>query len=149
MKTLMTFLLLAFTTLAAGSAEAAFKNEHWLKVKYYAYGGSGSGASAAQPASAVDSDIMSIDAGMVVDNCDVVVTSAVTGTITLGDDDDADGYATSTEITEASVGAYVGNGAYVTGGLSKYYASAGKEIKLDATTISAGAFAVACYGYKL
>jgi len=127
----------------------AFKNEEFVHVKYYAFGGSGSGNSASDPASPVDSDVLAIPAGTVVFGCDVVITAAVTGTITVGDDDDPDGYATSTEITEATPGAYSGNGAYLTGGLKKFYASAGKEVKLDQTTISAGSFAVVVRAYQL
>ena len=127
-----------------------FKNSEFIVVKHYEAGKSGSGASSLDPASPVDGDIVAILADCVVQGCDVIIKSAVTGTIAgVGDDDDADGFATSTEITEATPGIYVGNGAYLTGGIKKYYSAAGKEVKLDATSITAGSFAVVVRGYRI
>jgi hypothetical protein len=127
----------------------SFRHEEILAVKHYEFGASGSGNSSSDPASPVDGDIYAIPAGAVIYGCDVIVKSAVTGTITVGDDDDADGYATSTEITEGTAGVYPGNGAYITSSAKKYYAAAGKEVKLDQTTISAGSFAVVVRGYRI
>lgn len=124
-----------------------FKKEPLLHVKYFSFGASGSGASAADPASPVDGDIFAIPAGSVITGCDVIITSAVTGTIDIGDDDDADGFSATAGITEGTAGVYVGAGAYISSGAKKYYAAEGKEVKLDATTISAGAFRVAVHGY--
>lgn len=127
-----------------------FRNENVLKVKHYAYGGTGNGESANSAASAVDSDIMAIEAGTVIIGCDVIIKTAVTGSIDIGDDDDPDGFAATGAITEATPGIYVGAGDYCSAiTVRKYYASAGKEVKLDATTISAGSFAVVVYGYKI
>lgn len=125
------------------------KNSRFIHVKYYEFGASGSGDSSLDPASPVDSDILAIPASTIIEGVEVVISAAVTGTITVGDDDDADGFATSTEITEATPGAYAGNGAYLASNARKYYAAAGKEVKLDQTTISAGAFAVVVKGYRI
>ena len=125
------------------------KNKEFIHIKYYEFGASGSGQGPLDPASPVDSDILAIPAGAVIAGVEVVVSAAVTGTITVGDDDDADGFATSTEVTEGTIGAYAGNGAYLTSNARKYYAAAGKEVKLDQTTISAGAFAVVVKGYRI
>lgn len=126
-----------------------FKNEQLLVVKHYAFGASGSGNSSSDPASPVDGDIVAILADCVVESCDVIIKTAVTGSIDIGDDDDADGFAATAGITEATPGLYVGAGAYFGSGAKKYYAAAGKEVKLDATTISAGSFAVVVKGYRI
>lgn len=126
-----------------------FKNEQFLVVKHYEYGASGSGNSSSDPASPVDGDIVAILANAVIESCDVIIKSAVTGSIDVGDDDDADGFSATGGITEATPGIYVGAGAYLSGGIKKYYSAAGKEVKLDATTISAGSFAVALKGYRI
>lgn len=126
-----------------------FKNEQFLVVKHYEFGASGSGNSSSDPASPVDGDIVAILADAVVEGCDVIIKSAVTGSIDIGDDDDADGFAATAGITEGTAGVYVGAGAYLSSGAKKRYASAGKEVKLDATTISAGSFAVVIKGYRI
>lgn len=126
-----------------------FKNEQFLVVKHYEYGASGSGNSSSDPASPVDGDIVAILAGCVVESCDVIIKSAVTGDIDIGDDDDPNGFSATGGITEGTPGVYVGAGAYLTGGAKKYYSAAGKEVKLDATTISAGSFVVALKGYRI
>ena len=124
-----------------------FKKEPLLHVKYYSFGASGSGASASDPASPVDGDVIAIPVNAVISGCDVIITSAVTGTIDIGDDDDADGFAATAGITEGTPGLYVGAGAYLASGAKKYYSASTKEVKLDATTISAGAFTVVIHGY--
>jgi len=126
-----------------------FKNNQFLVVKHYAAGASGSGNSSADPASPVDSDVVAILADCVVENVDVIIKTAVTGSIDVGDDDNADGFAETAGITEATPGVYVGAGAYLTGGAKKLYLAAGKEVKLDATTITAGSFAVVVQGYRI
>jgi len=126
-----------------------FKNEQFLVVKHYEYGASGSGNSSSDPASPVDGDIVAILADCVIEGCDVIIKSAVTGSIDIGDDDDADGFAATAGITEGTPGVYVGAGAYLSGGAKKRYSAAGKEVKLDATTISAGSFAVVVKGYRI
>lgn len=127
----------------------AFKNEEFVHIKYYAFGGSGSGVSAADPASPVDSDVMVIDDGMVIENVDVLVTTTITGATQLdvGDDDDADGFVAAATLTAGNP--VVGAGAYLAAGAKKYYSAAGKEVKLDMTgTVTAGAFLVKVKGYK-
>jgi hypothetical protein len=126
-----------------------FKNEKFIAIKYYSFGATGTGNSSNDPAAPVDGDILAILANAVVEGVEVVITSSVTGTITVGDDDDADGFATSTEVVEGTVGAYAGNGAYLASNARKYYGAAGKEVKLDQTTITAGAFSVVVKGYRL
>lgn len=128
----------------------AFKNEEFLKVKYYAYGASGSGASAADPASPVDGDIMAIESGMVIEDVHVIVTTSITGATQLdvGDDDDQNGFVAAATLTAGQP--VVGAGAYLATGAKKYYSADGKEVKLDMTgTVSAGAFIVKVKGYKV
>lgn len=128
----------------------SFSHDQILKVKHYEYGASGSGNSASDPASPVDSDIMPILAGTVISGVDCIIKTAVTGTIDVGDDDDPNGYVATAGVTEATPGIYVGAGAYSADrATKKYYAAAGKEVKLDATTISAGSFAIVVYGYRI
>jgi hypothetical protein len=128
----------------------SFRNESVLAVKHYEFGATGSGNSSSDPASPVDGDIMAINAGTVISGADVIIKSAVTGTIDIGDDDDADGFCATAGITEGTAGIYVGAGAYSADrATKKYYAAAGKEVKLDATTVSAGSFAVVVYGYRI
>jgi len=126
-----------------------FKNQEFLVVKHYASGASGSGNSSLDPASPVDGDIVAILADCVIENVDVIIKTAVTGDINVGDDDDADGFAATAGITEATPGVYVGAGAYLTSGAKKRYAAEGKEVKLDVTTITAGSFAVKVKGYRI
>jgi hypothetical protein len=128
----------------------SFRNEQILAVKHYEYGATGSGNSSSDPASPVDGDIMPILAGTVIIGADCIIKSAVTGSIDVGDDDDADGFIATGAVTEATPGIYVGAGAYCSAiTVRKYYGSAGKEVKLDATTISAGSFAIVVYGYRV
>lgn len=126
-----------------------FKNQEFVAIKHYAAGASGSGNSSADPAAPVDGDVVAILADCVIENVDVIIKTAVTGSIDVGDDDDADGFAATADITEATPGVYVGAGAYLTGGAKKLYQAAGKEVKLDATTITAGSFAVKVKGYRI
>ncbi len=129
----------------------AFKNEQFVKMVYFAFGATGSGASAVDAKPIVDSDVMAIEPGMVITNVSVVVTTALTGTTQLdvGDDDDQNGFVAAATLTANAV--TTSNGAYLynTGAsLEKYYPSAGKEVKLDnATTNTAGAFVVVVKGY--
>lgn len=126
-----------------------FKNEQFLVVKHYEYGASGSGNSSSDPASPVDGDIVAILANAVVESADCIIKSAVTGSIDVGDDDDANGFIKTASVTEATPGIYVGDGDYLAAGIKKYYSAAGKEVKLDATTISAGSFAIVIKGYRI
>ena len=139
--------------LSAHVADAAqgAAGQLFMHRKCYAAGGTGSGASAGDPASAADSDVMAIPARSVIDQVQVVVTTAVTGSspqINVGDDDDPNGYVEDADVTEGSTGASIGSGAYPDAG-PKYYSATGKEVKFDAGgTISAGAFCIIVKGYR-
>lgn len=148
-----------------------FKNEEFKHVKYYAHGGlgDGSGKSADNAAAIVDGDVMTIEAGMVIEKCYLFIDTAITGTTVLevGDDDDPNGFILDQAANFATPGMYGWNaklaGAYLrveTAGATdaadiyvvpnaKYYAAAGKEVKLNITTAStAGAFRVVVEGMK-
>lgn len=131
----------------------SFKKESILKVKHYAAGGTGSGESASDPAGFSDADIMAILEGTVISGCDVIVTTAVTGSspqINVGDDDDQNGFVADADVTEGTPAVYIGAGAYIASGAKKYYSAAGKEVKLDVGgTLSAGAFKVVVHGYRV
>lgn len=151
----------------------AWKNEKFVKVAYYEHGGkgSGSGLDADNAHSiAADHDIMAIEAGMVIEKVYMLLDVAVTGTTNfdVGDDDDADGFLDSSlSVTLATPGMYGWDakfaGAYLriqTAGATdaadiyvvpnaKYYAAAGKEIKVDLTTAStAGKLRIVIEGMK-
>lgn len=127
----------------------AFKNDgRQTQRVYFAHGGTGSGngADAANALPIASGDLWAIPAGTVVENVYVVITSAISGSTALnvGDDDDADGYVPTASVTLGTAGMY-GNdpdesGAYGVdsgGGRShKYYAAAGKEVKLAVTGAS-------------
>lgn len=147
-----------------------FKNEKFRNVFYFEHGGKGnqSGMSVENAKPIVDTDIMSIQPGMVVEKVYVLIDTALTGTSNLdvGDDDDADGFVDgSLSVTLGTPGMYGWDaklaGAYLrvqTAGATdagdiyvvpsaKYYVAAGKEIKLDITTAStAGKFRVVVEG---
>lgn len=147
-----------------------FKNEKFINTFYFEHGGVGgmTGLSAENAKPIVDTDIMSIPAGMVVEKVYVIVDTAITGTTNLdvGDDDDADGFVDgSLSVTLGTPGMYGWDaklaGAYLrvqTAGATdaadiyvvpaaKYYSAEGKEIKLDVTTAStAGKFRVVVEG---
>lgn len=148
-----------------------FKNEKFHHVKYYAHGGLGdrSGNSADNAAAIADSDVMAIDGEMLIEKCYLRITTAITGTTALvvGDDDSANGFILDQAANLGTPGLYSwdakGAGAYLriqTAGAtdaadiyvvpnSKYYAAAGKEVKLDVTTASsAGAFEIHVEGFK-
>lgn len=131
----------------------SFKNESILKVKHYAAGASGSGESSSDPAGFSAGDIMPILADSVITGCEVIVTTAVTGSspqINVGDDDDADGFVADANVTEGTPGVYNGAGAYIASSAKKYYSAAGKEVKLAlGGTLSAGAFKVVVHGYRV
>jgi len=120
-----------------------------LHVVHYAHAGTGNG-SAGSPKPIVDSDIIAIPAGFVVEGVDVVVTAAVTGSTQLdvGDDDDQNGFVAAATLTLNALS--VGAGAYLASGAKKYYSAVGKEVKLDMTgASSAGAFKVILKGYRV
>jgi hypothetical protein len=157
--------------LFASPAFAQFKNEPFTVVRYVAHGGTGSGETAQSPAALADGDLWAIPAGAVITKAYFVLDTAITGTTNLdvGDDDDPDGYVDgSLSITLATPAMYGWDvklaGAYLrvqTAGATdaadiyvvpnaKYYAAAGKEVKLDTTTAStAGAGRVVVEGFML
>ena len=165
MKTVMyaiAVLLLAQPVFAAQFSKAKFQN-----VVYFAHGGAGNGASASNPKPLVDADVMDLEAGMVVERVYVIVDTPLAGTSALqvGDDDDADGFVPNAALTLGSAGLYgysaAAAGVYLvqtaSGGTdnynapaAKYYAAAGKEVKLDVTgASSAGALRLVVEGYKV
>jgi len=147
-------------------------NEKFRKTFYFEHGGKGglTGLDDANAKTIVDTDLMAIEAGMVIEKVYVIVDTAITGTTNLdvGDDDDADGFVDgSLSVTLGTPGMYGWDaklaGAYLrvqTAGATdagdiyvvpnaKYYAAAGKEVKLDVTTAStAGKFRVIVEGSK-
>lgn len=172
MNRIMAFVLSLFSFMAlslpALGGVLGPAGEKFVAVKYYAYGGTGSGESASNPASVTDQDVMAIPAGTLIEKVYVIVDTAITGTTNLdvGDDDDADGFVDgSLSVTLGTPGMYGWNakvgGAYLrveTAGATdaadiyvvpaaKFYSAAGKEVKLDVTTANtAGAFRVVVEG---
>ena len=147
-----------------------FAGKRFVKISYLAPGGSGS-ATGDTPNNALalaDADLWAIPAGTLIDKAYVRITTAITGTTNLdvGDDDDADGFIDgSLSVTLGTAGLYgydaKNAGAYLriqTAGATdaadiyvvpsaKFYAAAGKEVKLDTTTAStAGAAFVVIEG---
>lgn len=131
--------------------------EKWV-IRYYAFGGTGSGENASDPADMVSADCFAIPAGTAVVDAAVFIDTAVTGTtaIDVGDDDDADGYVPTASLTlgtpgvyglgEDEKGAYLHDGTNTQSKRAKYYnsASSGKEAKVAFTgTATAGAVRVA------
>jgi hypothetical protein len=171
MKFLM-MILLALASLFSSSMALAgpfgFAGQKFVEVRYFAHGGTGSGESASNPAPISDQDVVALPLGTTVENVYVIVDTAITGTTNLdvGDDDDADGWVDgSLSVTLGTPGMYGWDaklgGAYKriqTAGATdaadiyvvpnaKFYAAAGKELKLDTTTAStAGAFRVVVEG---
>lgn len=148
------------------------EEEDFHHVVYLKHAGSGdlSGKSADNAKPLVDADLMTIEAGMVISKVYLIIDTAITGTtaLNLGDDDDNDGFVPNASVTLGTPGMYGWDakaaGAYLrvqTAGVTdpadvyvvpsaKYYAAAGKELKLDVTTASsAGACRVVVQGRKL
>lgn len=150
-----------------------FAKEKFTQVVYLEHGGKGdgSGLSADNAKALVDADLWSIPAGAVIEKCYLLVDTAIAGTTNLdvGDDDDADGFIDgSLSVTLGTPGMYGWDaknaGAYLriqtAGGTdaadidvvpnAKYYAAAGKEVKLDVSgSSSAGKARVVIEGYFL
>lgn len=139
-------------------------------VKYLEFGGTGSGDSAGDPAAIEDQDLWTIPANTIIEKVFVIVDTAITGTtaLTVGDDDDADGFVLDLASDFGTPGMYSWDaksaGPYMrieTAGATdaadiyvvpngKYYSAAGKEVKLDATTANtAGAMRVFIRGRYL
>lgn len=170
----MLFALLALTVAVAFpvKSEAQFVKEKFVNVIHLSSAGvaGNSGLSYSSPKPFADGDLWAIPAGVVIEKVYLVVDTTITGTtvLTVGDDDDADGFvvdaaASFTAPAMAGWSAKVA-GAYLrtqTAGATdaadidvvsnaKYYAAAGKEVKLDITTANTGGKArVVIEGYRL
>lgn len=148
-----------------------FAGEKFTKTFYLEYNGKGeqTGLDAANAKAFVDTDLMPIEAGMVIEKVYLIIDTAITGTTVLevGDDDDADGFVKDQAANFATPGMYgwdaKGAGAYLriqTAGATdagdiyvvpnaKYYSAAGKEVKLNITTANtAGKARVVVEGMK-
>ncbi len=169
--TLVATLLLA--VLSTSGLAAGFGNESFSKTFYFNGPnglGAKSGLSEGNAKAIADTDLMSIPAGMVIENVYVVIDTAITGStaIDIGDDDDANGWVPTEALTLGTAGMYGYDaklgGAYKrieTAGATdaadvyvvpngKYYGAAGKELKLDNTTTNtAGKFRVVVKGFWL
>lgn len=152
----LAFSIPSFATVST-TAKSYQCNKPFTQVVYLEAGGKGAqnGTSAANALPFADEDLWAIPAGAMIDRVYMVIDTAITGSTDLdvGDDDDADGFIDgSLSLTLGTPGAYSLNakvaGAYLrvqTAGAtdagdiyvvptSKYYAAAGKEVKLDNTT---------------
>lgn len=150
-----------------------FVEESFQEVFYYEHGGKGDGSgSSADNAKAIaaDHDLMAIEAGTLIEKVYMILDTAITGTtqIDIGDDDDPDGFLDSSLSVTLATPAMYGNNAKVAGAYLrvetagatdaadiyvvpnvKYYAAAGKELKMDMTTAStAGKFRIVVEGKK-
>lgn len=132
---------------------AGFIGEKFCKVVYCAHAGTGDGSSASNPKALESGDLFAIPAGTLITDVAVVVTTAVTGStqIDIGDDDGATSFVSAATLTVNAV--TLNDAAYLINSgqnLGKYYASAGKEVKIAVTGSSqAGAVAVVIQGVKI
>lgn len=144
--------------------------QKFQQVVYLKYGGTGTGQNPDSPLPFADEDLWAIPANTVIENVYLLLDAAITGTTVLevGDDDSASGYITDIAADFANVGmygwsakTYAGSYKYIqTAGATdaadvyrvpnaKYYAAAGKEIKLNITTANtAGKARVVIEGYR-
>jgi len=169
------FRILALAILALGITQGAhaaggFKGEKFLKVIHLEHGGKGKadGSSADNAMPLVDADLWAIPAGVTIEKAYLVVLTAIAGTTAfeVGDDDAAAGFISNSAVTLGTPGMYGWDakaaGSYLriqTAGATdaadiyvvpsaKYYAAAGKEVKLNVTTASsAGKAQVVLEGY--
>lgn len=126
----------------------------FVKEFHIAFGGTGDGSSASNPAAIEDQDIMAIPAGMVIEAVDLLITTGITGTtdIDIGDDDQSDDYLDgSGDVSDFTAASYnVGAGTYIASGAKKYYSVSTKEVKMDATgAATAGVAVVIIKGYRV
>lgn len=128
-----------------------FVGERFEKFIHLEHGGTGNGDSESSPLPIANQDLMSIQPGMVIESVKAVVQTAIAGASAclVGDDDDADGFIADANVTEGTPGAYVGAGAYLTGGANKYYPAAKKVKWAQTGSSSAGKLCVIVSGYKL
>lgn len=173
MKFLVAMVLGLFLAAPAMAQSGGFEKEKFTKVIYLAHGASASnsGKNPASPKPLVDADLWAIPAQTIIEKVYVVIDTEVAGTTNfdLGDDDNADGFVDgSLSVTLGTKGMYGWDAKFAgdylriqTAGATdagdiyvvpnaKYYAAAGKELKLDITTAStAGAVRVIVEGYYL
>lgn len=170
MKSFVTFLITMLLASVSFAGGGGFVKEKFVKTVYLSSSGSASnkGLSAASPKPFADGDLWAIPAGTVIEKVYLIVDTAITGTtaLTIGDDDGAASFCPNASITLGTPGIYCNNakvaGAYLrveTAGASdagdiyvvptsKWYAAAGKEVKLDNTTANtAGTARVVIEGY--
>lgn len=150
---LLLTLALAFT-MPAFAAGKPVRNAPFVKTVYFASpsgaldNANGSGASYGSAKNFTDQDILTLQPGMEIQRVYYIVDSAISGTsaVTVGDDDAADGFATSSA-TLGTPGIYgdtsLFSGSYLQAGAnklpkSKYYGASGKEVKVDFTGASTG-----------
>lgn len=129
------------------------KNIPLLHQIYFKHAGAGNGSSpdSALPFTDKATGVLTLDAGTVVEKISVVVTTELAGTtaVLVGDATDPDGFVAAADVTEGTVGAYVGAGAYLASGAIKYYAQ-DTELAFDFTgTSTAGACVVVVQGYRV
>lgn len=176
--TLMSVLIVAMTLISFGAfaGSGGGVGEPFVKQIYVKYGGSSSAKGLSYDSAkscALDADLWDIPAGTLITKVYVKIDTAITGTTTLdfGDDDDPNGFfdggVSGAEGASLIAGLYGWSaniaGAYMrveTAGVSdaadvyvvpnaKYYAAAGKELKMDLTTAcSAGRFRVIVEGFR-
>jgi len=161
MKVIYGLILALILVIAPVNAHAVgFKGEAFKKVFHF-YGAAGkgslSGLSAANAKPIADTDLMSIDADTVISKVYVIIDTALTGTtaLTVGDDDDADGFVLNSAVTLGTAGMYgwaplAATYLYAsTQPAAKLYSAAGKEVKLDTTTTNTGgAMRIVVEGYR-
>ncbi len=151
------------------AASGGFKGEKFVHVVYVkGTTTGGSGQSYGSPKPMIDGDLWAIPAGTVIEKVYAIVDSAVTGTTVfeVGDDDDPNGFivdlagglstpamygwdakAAGADLRISTVGATDAADIYVVPS-AKYYAAAGKEVKLNITnTWTAGTVRVVIEGY--
>ncbi len=148
-----------------------WRKEKFIKVIHLSGTATGgSGDSYDSPLPFVDGDLMAIPADCIIEKAYAIIDVAITGTTVLevGDDDDADGFIVDIAAGFATPGMYGYSakvaGAYLrtqtAGGTdaadidvvpnAKYYAAAGKEVKLNITTANtAGKCRIVLEGFLL
>jgi hypothetical protein len=174
-STLFSLLLLTAFSFPAFAGGDGGLNEPFVKTIYVKSGGattnSGTSYDAAKSCAA-DGDLWDIPAGTLVKDVQVVIDTGLAGStgLDIGDDDNADGFVDSSlSIADLSVAGMYHTSAKLAGDYlrvqtagatdagdidvvpaMKYYAAAGKELKLDITTAcSAGRFRVMVTGFRV
>jgi hypothetical protein len=164
---ILTLLMLPTVALAAPVGKAPFEQVVYVSAaaNTVTESNANDGRDYTTPKGFYDADLWAIPAGAVIEDILIIVDEAVVGPtgVVIGDDDDADGYITtsstwgSTGLKHNALGlqgAYLrstaGDLAGATVKASKYYSASGKEIKMDVNgTASAGKLRVLIRGYML